>query len=209
MFISCLVCLYTTSSTRCKSSVNRSPESYRTGFQVSLLKDIRNRPLTACYIGPYTTILQKYVIILGSCPVSCLCQTILSLLQSTDMAGSNEVGKCKEPFAFAVFGNTFYVRATGVSEAGIQAWYSQEVSEEKPGFPNTSADHLGGWIRQMPIHQLHSGENQQLLEARFLHSFDQEFRLENIQKDSNVPQVALHMIASFRILLLTESQNQY
>ncbi|KAK8080335.1 cytochrome p450 [Apiospora hydei] len=120
---------------------------------------------------------------------------------------SDAVGSSGGPFAFMIFGTTFYVitqakhaseidkntealsfdefvqdfiRSAGLSESAVQACFLQRLAKEKSGFPNPSGHPLGILIRQMQVHQLHPGVYQRALEARFLRSFHRQLRVEHI-----------------------------
>ncbi|KAH8893930.1 putative cytochrome p450 [Thozetella sp. PMI_491] len=114
------------------------------------------------------------------------------------------VGRNGDPFSFTVLGTTFYVitqakhasevdkntdtlsfeefvqvflRATGVSEAGIKACYGNKQPGMVVGIPNPLEGNIGDVTRRMHVNQLHPGQRQHELEARFLRSFDRQLRL--------------------------------
>lgn len=90
--------------------------------------------------------------------------------------------KNTETLSFEEFVSDF-VRAAGSSEDGLRSSFFNKLSMRDTGFKHPSEEPMSVLIRHMHVHQLHPGNQQQILEGRFLESFDRELRLERIPNE--------------------------
>lgn len=99
-----------------------------------------------------------------------------------------EVYKNTDSLSFDEFSRD-YMKATGLSEAAVDATFARSLPRDKEGFPNPKGLPFGSLVRQMHLHQLSPGENLQALECRLLAWFNHRLRIEELQKDSRTDSV--------------------